>query len=94
MKRKPGKPVPDAQRRTTRVTVHLPPDVAAELRRRGVGHPRGASGVIEALISALKAAEAAAWNSPTAKNRRRVLNYRRALARRPVTVVPSSGARW
>lgn len=39
-KRKPGKPIPDAQRRTTRVTVHLPPDVAAELRRRGVEHPR------------------------------------------------------
>ena len=49
-KRKPGKPVPDAQRRTTRVTVHLPPDVAAELRRRGVGHPRGASGVVAELL--------------------------------------------
>lgn len=49
-KRKPGKPIPDAQRRTTRVTVHLPPDVAAELRRRGVGHPRGASGVVADLL--------------------------------------------
>lgn len=49
-KRKPGKPVPDAQRRTTRVTVHLPPEVAAELRRRGVGHPRGASGVVADLV--------------------------------------------
>ena len=49
-KRKPGKPVPDAQRRTTRVTVHLPPDVAAELRRRGVGHPRGVSGVVADLL--------------------------------------------
>ena len=55
MKRKPGKPVPDAQRRTTRVTVHLPPDVAAELRRRGVGHPRGASGVVAELLAAAKA---------------------------------------
>ena len=49
-KRKPGKPVPDAQRHTARVTVHLPPDVAAELRRRGVGHPRGASGVVADLL--------------------------------------------
>ena len=49
-KRKPGKPIPDAQRRTTRVTVHLPPDVAAELRRRGVEHPRGASGVVAGLL--------------------------------------------
>ncbi len=54
MKRKPGKPVPDAQRRTTRVTVHLPPDVAAELRRRGVGHPRGASGVVADLVEAAR----------------------------------------
>ena len=49
-KRKSGKPIPDAQRRTTRVTVHLPPDVAAELRRRGVRHPRGASGVVAELL--------------------------------------------
>lgn len=49
-KRKPGKPVPDAQRSTTRVTVHLPPDVAVELRRRGTGHPRGASGVVADLL--------------------------------------------
>lgn len=42
--------IPDAQRHTTRVTVHLPPDVAAELRRRGVGHPRGASGVVAGLL--------------------------------------------
>ena len=49
-KRKPGKPVPDAQRHTTRVAVHLPPDVAAELRRRGVGHPRGVSGVVADLL--------------------------------------------
>lgn len=49
-KRKPGKPIPDAQRRTTRVTVHLPPEVAAELRRRGREHPRGASGVVAELV--------------------------------------------
>ena len=55
MKRKPGKPVPDAQRHTTRVAVHLPPDVAAELRRRGVGHPRGVSGVVAELLAAAKA---------------------------------------
>lgn len=42
--------IPDAQRHTTRVTVHLPPDLAAELRRRGKGHPRGASGVVAALL--------------------------------------------
>ena len=53
-KRKPGKPVPDAQRRTTRVTVHLPPDVAAELRRRGRAHPRGASGVVADLVEAAR----------------------------------------
>lgn len=51
-KRKPGKPIPDAQRRTTRVTVHLPPEVAAELRRRGREHPRGASGVVAELVLA------------------------------------------
>jgi len=50
-KRKPGKPIPDAQRRTTRVTVHLPPEVAAELRRRGLTHPRGASGVVAGLLA-------------------------------------------
>lgn len=50
MPRRPGKPVPDAQRHTTRVTVHLPPDVAAELRRRGREHPRGASGVVAGLL--------------------------------------------
>ena len=55
MKRKPGKPVPDAQRHTTRVTVHLPPEVAAELRRRGAGHPRGASGVVADLVGLLAA---------------------------------------
>lgn len=42
--------IPDAQRHTTRVTVHLPPEVAAELRRRGTGHPRGASGVVADLL--------------------------------------------
>ena len=46
--------IPDAQRRTTRVTVHLPPEVAAELRRRGVGHPRGASGVVADLVEAAR----------------------------------------
>ena len=56
-KRKPGKPIPDAQRRTTRVTVHLPPEVAAELRRRGAEHPRGASGVVAALVLAAASAE-------------------------------------
>jgi hypothetical protein len=49
-KRRPGRPVPDAQRHTTRVTVHLPPEVAAELRARGRAHPRGASGVVAELL--------------------------------------------
>ena len=52
MSRKPGKSIPDAQRRTTRVTVHLPPEVAAELRARGRAHPRGASGVVAELLAA------------------------------------------
>jgi len=56
-KRKPGKAIPDAQRRTTRVTVHLPPEVAAELRRRGLTHPRGASGVVAALVLAAATTE-------------------------------------
>jgi hypothetical protein len=45
-----GPSIPDAQRRTTRVTVHLAPEVAAELRRRGAKHPRGASGVVADLL--------------------------------------------
>lgn len=50
-KRRPGRPIPDAQRHTTRVTVHLPPEVAAELRARGRAHPRGASGVVADLVA-------------------------------------------
>ena len=42
--------VKDAQRHTTKLQLRLPPDVAAELRRRGVGHPRGASGVVADLL--------------------------------------------
>lgn len=42
--------VKDAQRHTTKLQLRLPPDVAAELRRRGVGHPRGASGVVAELL--------------------------------------------
>lgn len=49
-KRKPGANIPDAQRHTARLTLRLPPEVAAELRRRGVGHPRGASGVVAELL--------------------------------------------
>ncbi len=43
-------PVKDAQRHTTKLQLRLPPDVAAELRRRGVGHPRGVSGVVADLL--------------------------------------------
>ena len=49
-KRLPGRPVPDSARHTTRVTVHLPPEVAEELRARGRAHPRGASGVVTELL--------------------------------------------
>lgn len=42
--------VKDAQRHTIKLQLRLPPDVAAELRRRGVGHPRGASGVVAELL--------------------------------------------
>ena len=45
-----GPNIPDAQRHTARLTLRLPPDVAAELRRRAVGHPRGASGVVAGLL--------------------------------------------
>ena len=45
-------PIPDAQRRTTKVQLRLPPEVAAELRRRGREHPRGASGVVAELVLA------------------------------------------
>lgn len=31
-KRKPGRAIPDAQRHTRRLTVHLPPTVDAEIR--------------------------------------------------------------
>jgi hypothetical protein len=44
--------VPDAQRHTTKVQLRLPPEVAAELRRRGAEHPRGASGVVAELLAA------------------------------------------
>lgn len=49
-KRKPGKPIPDAQRHTTAILLRLPPEVAAELRARGRTHPRGASGVVADLL--------------------------------------------
>lgn len=45
--------VKDSQRHTTKLQLRLPPDVAAELRRRGVGHPRGASGVVAELLAPL-----------------------------------------
>jgi len=51
-KRKPGGYVTDAQRHTARVTLRLPPDVAAELRRRAVGHPGGLAGVVAGLLAA------------------------------------------
>ena len=44
--------VKDAQRHTTKVQLRLPPEVAAELRRRGREHPRGASGVVAELVLA------------------------------------------
>lgn len=40
------------QRHTAQVKLRLPPDVAAELRRRGAEHPRGASGVVAELLAA------------------------------------------
>lgn len=49
-KRKPGASVPEAQRHTEQVKLRLPPEVAAELRRRAVGHPGGASGVVAGLL--------------------------------------------
>lgn len=45
-----GPYVPDAQRHTARLTLRLPPDVAAELRRRAVGHPGGLAGVVAELL--------------------------------------------
>lgn len=52
-KRKPGVAIPEAQRHTAQVKLRLPPEVAAELRRRAVGHPRGASGVVAELLTPL-----------------------------------------
>lgn len=49
-KRKPGRAVPEAQRHTEQVKLRLPPEVAAELRRRAVGHRGGASGVVAGLL--------------------------------------------
>lgn len=49
-KRKPGASVPEAQRHTEQVKLRLPPDVAAELRRRAVEHPGGVSGVVAGLL--------------------------------------------
>ncbi len=40
------------QRHTAQVKLRLPPEVAAELRRRGAEHPRGASGVVAELLAA------------------------------------------
>lgn len=45
-------PVRDDQRHTTKLQLRLPPEVAAELRRRGLTHPRGASGVVAELVLA------------------------------------------
>ena len=45
-----GPNIPDAQRHTARLTLRLPPDVAAELRRRAVGHPGGLAGVVAELL--------------------------------------------
>lgn len=42
----------EAQRHTAQVKLRLPPEVAAELRRRGREHPRGASGVVAELVLA------------------------------------------
>lgn len=43
-------PIPDDQRHSVAVKLRLPPEAAAELRRRGKGHPRGASGVVAGLL--------------------------------------------
>ena len=45
-----GPYIPNAQRHTTAILLRLPPDVAAELRRRAVGHPGGLAGVVAALL--------------------------------------------
>lgn len=50
-------PIPDAQRRTVKLQLRVPPEVAAELRRRGLTHPRGASGVVAELVLVAAPAE-------------------------------------
>lgn len=49
-KRTSGPTQPEAQRAAKQVLLRLPPEVAAELRRRGLTHPRGASGVVASLL--------------------------------------------
>lgn len=50
-------PVRDDQRHTVKLQLRVPPEVAAELRRRGREHPRGASGVVAALVLAAATTE-------------------------------------
>lgn len=50
-KRKPGRTIPEASRHSVQMKLRLPPEVAAELRRRGLSHPRGASGVVAGLLA-------------------------------------------
>ena len=51
MAKRSGPNIPEASRHTEQVKLRLPPEVAAELRRRGLSHPRGASGVVAGLLA-------------------------------------------